>query len=83
MKTKEQIFNKIREIIEEVSLGVTKACDIKESDKLIDDLGLDSLDYAEVMLSCEEWVGVKIKEDTISWGNVSTVENLADIFVKE
>jgi acyl carrier protein len=82
MKTKKQIVDKLKIIIEEISLGAIKASNIKSSAKLIDDVGLDSLDYASVMLSCEDWMGLKIKEDSVVWGNVTTVENLADLFLR-
>ena len=44
---------------------------------LMDDLGLDSLEYATVLLSCERWLGIRIVEQGVDWSSLSTVGSLA------
>lgn len=77
MKTRDEIAGRIRTIVEEVTLGATKAADIEGSASLLEDLHLDSLDYATVMLACEEWVGVRVVEDRVDWRQIGTVDGLA------
>jgi len=56
---------------------------VSAGQRLLDDLGLDSLDYATVLLSCEQWLGIAIDEDGIDWRTVATVEELADFFLEQ
>ncbi len=81
MKTKDEILKKIQESIEEISLGVVTAENARPDCRIIGDLRLDSLDYATVMLALERWSGVKIKEDSVNWATVQTVDQLANLFV--
>jgi len=80
MKEKSEIIKRIQTAIEEVSLGAISLDRIQPSSRLIGDLGLDSLDYASVMLNVENWSGIKIKEDLVNWSKVQTVEELAALF---
>ncbi|MBZ0267867.1 hypothetical protein K8I85_06915 [bacterium] len=50
---------------------------ISAGSNLLDDLGLDSLEYATVLLSCERWLGIRIIEQGIDWSSLSTVGSLA------
>jgi acyl carrier protein len=77
MRTREEIAGRIRQVVEEVTLGATKALTIEGSASLLGDLRLDSLDYATVLLSCEEWLGVRIPEDRVDWRLIGTVDGLA------
>jgi len=77
---KSEIVAKIKEVIENVTLGNVNANTMSSSDELIDDCGLDSLDYAVVMLQVELWTGTKIIEDRVQWSKVKTIEQLADLF---
>ena len=80
MKTKSEIVKKIKETIAEVSLGAVTEEQVLSDSRIIGDLGLDSLDYATVMLSLERWSKVKIKEDSVNWATVQTVDQLAGLF---
>jgi acyl carrier protein len=80
MKQKIEIVLKIQETIEELSLGNVPAKQISPENRLIADLGLDSLDFATVMLTVEKWSGIKIKEDLVNWSAVQTVDQLAALF---
>jgi acyl carrier protein len=80
MKGKEEYCSRIKDLIEEISLGVHSSSSIQNSSKLIGELGLDSLDYASVLLGCERWSGIKIKEDGVRWAEIDTVERLAQLF---
>lgn len=77
---KSEIVHKIQETIEEVSLGNIPMQRIESQSRLIADLGLDSLDYATVMLTIERWSGIKIKENSVNWPAVQTVDQLAALF---
>ena len=46
MRTKRQIADHIRMLIEEITLGANRADQISDNGRLIADIGLDSLDYA-------------------------------------
>ena len=76
-KTVEQIVDFMRAEIESISLAATPAAGISETDEIMADLGLDSLDYATVMLTCEKWLGVKVNEAAADWRNMRTVAELA------
>ena len=83
MKTFNEIFTHIAETIESISLSSIKAADIDPNDRILVDLGLDSLDYATVLLDCEKWLGITIQEAGVNWGEVSTVANLATFLENE
>jgi acyl carrier protein len=55
---------------------------IRPESRIISDLGLDSMDYATVMLMTERWSGIKIREDGVDWSKIQTVDQLADLVVK-
>lgn len=76
-KTLEQVVDFMRSEIESVSLGANAAAEVRETDEIIADLGLDSLDYATVMLRCETWLGIKVNEAAADWRTLRTVGQLA------
>lgn len=78
MKTINEITNHLKILIEEILLGAVTKDDI-ESDTALMDLGIDSLDFASIMLSGEAFVGGKINENIIDWRKVSTVHQLAEV----
>ncbi len=63
--------------IEEIKLGVIPADQITGDQRLIQDLGLDSLDYATSLLACEKWLGIKVREEGVDWSRIQTVDQLA------
>lgn len=83
MKSKEQIIVKLKELIEEISLGMVKAATIHPNAQIIAELGMDSLDYATLMLSCEGWLGIRIKEDSVKWQEIRTIDDLAEMLEKQ
>ena len=68
------IFEKIREIIVE-ELGV-ELDDIKTSTHLTDDLGADSLDAVELIMSIEDAFEVEIPDEELQ--NIQTVADLVE-----
>lgn len=78
MKQTTEIIQFIKDTIEEVSLGNLKSGDIQDSDKLLE-LGLDSLDFATVMLSTEGFIGNKVDENKVNWRQIATVQQLAEL----
>lgn len=78
MKQTAEIIQFIKNTIEEISLGNLKSGDIQDSDKLLE-LGLDSLDFATIMLSTESFVGFKVNENNVNWRQIATVQQLAEL----
>jgi acyl carrier protein len=78
-----EIVRFIAQTIEELSLGEKKADLVAPGDRLIEDIGLDSLDYATVLLSCEKWLGIKVREDAVDWLSVDTVLKLASFLEQQ
>lgn len=79
MRSVDDIQGRIAVLVEETTFGRVKAAEVKGDAALLDDLGLDSLDYATTMLSCEEWLGVKVQEAGVDWRQVRTVRQLAEL----
>ena len=77
MKTPQDIVTFIAATIEEVSLGARSAASVGPEARILEDLGLDSLDYATVLLSCEQWLDIHVREDDVDWRQLDTVEKLA------
>jgi acyl carrier protein len=78
VKTPPQIEQQIAELVEEVRLGQTPAASVRPEQELMADLGLDSLDYAAVLLGAERWLNIKINESGVDWGQIRTVRQLAE-----
>lgn len=68
----EQLFDEISAIIEE-RLGVS-ASDITPDKNLTNDLGADSLDSVELIMSIEQKFGISIPEDAAE--NIKTVGDI-------
>ncbi len=80
MKTKKIIIEHLKQEIEEISLGAISANSVSENSRIIGELGLDSMDYATIMLATEQKLGIKIREDGVRWAEIQTVEQLAELF---
>jgi acyl carrier protein len=80
MITKEYIIDYIKDKIQDISLGAVQAKSISNDSRIIQQLGLDSMDYATIMLMTEQKLGIKIHEDGVRWGEIQTIEQLADLF---
>lgn len=81
MKPLSDIINHLKLVIEDVSLGKVNRNDIN-GDSVLLDLGIDSLDFASVMLSGENFIGGKVDENGIDWRNVRTVLQLSELLYK-
>lgn len=79
----EAIIAKLKIFIEEVSLGNVTTETISPDNRIIDDLGLDSLDYASVLLACEQWLGIKVQERAVDWRTIQTVRELAQFLYQQ
>lgn len=78
MKSKQEIINFLKEQIHEITFEQVSK-DSMTDNSVILELGLDSLDFAQLMLAGETFVGHKVNEKDINWANVRTIEQLADI----
>ena len=67
--------------IEAIRPGAWGSAERNPDQRIIQDLGLDSLDYATLMLGCETWSGTRVSDRAIEWARVQTVGQLADLFV--
>ena len=79
MEIKEKVVQIINEIIDENNIGESKKIKINSSTVLTDDLGLDSLNLAELTVKIESEFGVDIFEKTIVRTFGEIIEILNDI----
>lgn len=82
MKNVNEILEYLKGEIEVITLGNITHDNINDNSSLMDDIGLDSLDYASIMLAGETFVSGKIDENNVNWRNVRTVAELAELLHK-
>lgn len=78
MAEKEQVFDKVKEIIVD-QLGVEEDQVTMEA-SFIEDLGADSLDIVELIMALEEEFGLEIPDDEAE--KISTVSDAVD-YIRE
>ncbi len=78
MASKEQIFDKVKEIIVD-QLGVEED-EVTLEAAFIDDLGADSLDIVELIMALEEEFGLEIPDDEAE--KISTVNDAVE-YIRE
>ena len=72
------MFEQIKELlVEELQINES---DITPEAELINDLGINSLELADLALLCEERYNIEIEEDAI--GSFVTVSDVADYLAK-
>ena len=72
-------FDKIKELLVE-KLGVS-ADKVKLESDIIKDLGADSLDLVEMLLTLEETFGITVSDEQTE--NISTVQDIVDLIDKK
>ena len=72
---REEIVAKVKEALIDV-LGLDEDAKINESDRIIEDLEADSLDYAELVIKLEKTYNVKIADEQLA--GKSTVGDIID-----
>ena len=72
---REEIVTKVKEALIDV-LGLDGDAKINESDRIIEDLEADSLDYAELVIKLEKTYNVKISDEQLA--GKSTVGDIID-----
>ena len=72
---REEIVTKVKEALIDV-LGLDADAKINESDRIIEDLEADSLDYAELVIKLEKTYNVKISDEQLA--GKSTVGDIID-----
>jgi acyl carrier protein len=80
MKTKQELLDEAYSKMEEFSEGIVDKSNLSP-ETIILDSGLDSLGYAHVMLSLEEFTGRSVQEDDINWADVKTIDQLVCLFL--
>jgi acyl carrier protein len=80
MKMRDDILKFIVQEISEVSLGRLSPGQISPEANLLDDLGLDSLDYAAIVLSTERWTGIRVMDRVGDWSVMRSAADLARLF---
>lgn len=78
MASKEQIFDKVKEIIVD-QLGVEED-EVSLESSFIEDLGADSLDIVELIMALEEEFGLEIPDDEAE--KISTVNDAVE-YIRE
>ncbi len=78
MASKEQIFDKVKEIIVD-QLGVEED-EVTLESSFIEDLGADSLDIVELIMALEEEFGMEIPDDEAE--KISTVNDAVE-YIRE
>ncbi|MCL5972770.1 acyl carrier protein [Sulfobacillus thermosulfidooxidans] len=78
MANKEQVFDKVKEIIVD-QLGVDEE-EVTPEASFIDDLGADSLDIVELIMALEEEFGLEIPDDEAE--KISTVNDAVE-YIRE
>ncbi|MDY6309265.1 MAG: acyl carrier protein [Oribacterium sp.] len=68
-------FEKLKAIIAR-EISSVKEEDIKPESRFIDDLGMDSLDVAQIVLSIEDEFGIEVPDDAIE--HLETVQQAVD-----
>ena len=82
MKELSEIIEYLNEAVVEATLGNLGKETITGDSLLMEDLGLDSLDYASVMLAGETFVEHKVNENNVNWREVRSVAQLAELLYK-
>ena len=72
----------IKKIIKSNLSKISKKKKISEKTKILEDLGLDSLDYVKLLLAVEKALKTKVLEEGVDWSKVVTVSQLAKLFKK-
>lgn len=78
MASKEQIFDKVKEIIVD-QLGVEED-EVALESSFVEDLGADSLDIVELIMALEEEFGLEIPDDEAE--KISTVNDAVE-YIRE
>lgn len=69
------IFEKVKELVAE-QLGISQD-EIKLESNIVEDLGADSLDVIEMLMTLEEEYGISIPDDQI--GQVKTIGQIVEL----
>lgn len=72
--TADRAEDRIKKIVS-ISLGVSFA-DLKSTDRLVDDLGADSLDILEIVMDVEKEFDVEIEDESAA--KIKTVRDLIE-----
>ncbi len=72
MEVCEMVFEKVRDLVAE-QLGISKESITKESN-IIEDLGADSLDVIEMLMTLEDEYGITIPDEKIN--QVKTISQI-------
>lgn len=76
-------MSKIKKTIISNLSKISKRKKISEKTKILEDLGLDSLDYVKLLLTVEKTLKTKVLEEGVDWSKVVTVSQLAELFQKK
>lgn len=74
----DMVLEKVKELVAE-QLGISKDSILPESN-IVDDLGADSLDVIEMLMTLEEEYGISIPDEEIS--KVKTIAQIVELIEK-
>lgn len=67
----------LRQKVQEISFGRLQALDLTIGQDIFEDLGLDSLDFAELLYSTADHFNLVVEEDA-DWAELKTLEDMAN-----
>lgn len=73
---KEEVFASIVEAIQRVNSNIHV-----ELDTVFDEVGIDSIDYAQIVIEVDHKFSINVLDLPIQWHQIKTVQHLLDIFV--
>ena len=53
--------------------------DLLPTDRLVEDLGIDSLGILEILVELERWLGVELHDDDLTGSDLGTIAKVAEL----
>lgn len=76
---RKELESKVKEIVTDQLIIDPR--EVSETDKIVEDLGADSLDCIEIVMNCEREFGIHIPDNELD--SIQTIKDLCDIVEKK
>lgn len=77
---RDEVFETVKKLMGKVMMTLTNA-QVKEEDRLIDDLGMDSMAAVDLVFALEDNYQIQISDEEA--GNVKTVNEVIDLVMQK